>query len=178
MEKVEANRNFANKLWNAGRYLLGNLKGLSPPELQSLAVTSETKLTQQEIEGTSHPPTHPTPFLPVTQTSSLPPPTHQHQASLFLSGTSFLWCTSWWIKSPTAWKTTTWYSLHPPTHPPTHPPHVLKEAHRNRILPHLLIIKYTSTHSNRFFLSHPPTHSKQGDAGQLVYQFLWDEYAD
>ena len=26
-ERIAASRNFANKLWNAGRYLVGNLKG-------------------------------------------------------------------------------------------------------------------------------------------------------
>lgn len=36
-EKVEANRNFANKLWNASRYIVGNLNGLSTEERQALA---------------------------------------------------------------------------------------------------------------------------------------------
>ena len=38
--QVEANRNFANKLWNSGRYLLGNLQELEPDEFESLAVTA------------------------------------------------------------------------------------------------------------------------------------------
>lgn len=36
-EKVETNRNFANKLWNASRYIVGNLKGLTKKERQELA---------------------------------------------------------------------------------------------------------------------------------------------
>lgn len=36
-EKVEANRNFANKLWNASRYIAGNLRGLCDEERQTLA---------------------------------------------------------------------------------------------------------------------------------------------
>jgi valyl-tRNA synthetase len=32
MERVEASRNFANKLWNAGRFLIGNLNGVSKDE--------------------------------------------------------------------------------------------------------------------------------------------------
>uniref|UniRef100_A0A7S2AXJ4 valine--tRNA ligase n=1 Tax=Octactis speculum TaxID=3111310 RepID=A0A7S2AXJ4_9STRA len=41
MEKVEANRNFANKLWNSGRYLIGKLQGIQaedPALWESLAV--------------------------------------------------------------------------------------------------------------------------------------------
>lgn len=36
-EKVESNRNFANKLWNASRYILGNLGGISEAERKELA---------------------------------------------------------------------------------------------------------------------------------------------
>lgn len=32
-------RFFANKLWNAGRFLLGNLKGINQEERESLAVS-------------------------------------------------------------------------------------------------------------------------------------------
>jgi valyl-tRNA synthetase len=46
---VEANRNFANKLWNAGRYLLGNLKALSEADREALAVTS--RVTAEELKG-------------------------------------------------------------------------------------------------------------------------------
>lgn len=36
-EKVEANRNFANKLWNASRYIIGNLKDISDVERRELS---------------------------------------------------------------------------------------------------------------------------------------------
>ena len=39
MEKVQANRNFANKLWNTARFIIMGLKDLSAEEVQSLAVT-------------------------------------------------------------------------------------------------------------------------------------------
>jgi valyl-tRNA synthetase len=39
MERVEANRNFGNKLWNAGKFLqMSALAGLSEEERQSLRV--------------------------------------------------------------------------------------------------------------------------------------------
>jgi len=38
MEKVTANRNFANKLWNTGRFLVMGLQELSPEERSSLAI--------------------------------------------------------------------------------------------------------------------------------------------
>ncbi|CAM9303864.1 unnamed protein product [Phaeothamnion confervicola] len=38
LERVEGSRNFANKLWNAGRFLIGNLNGLNEAERQALAV--------------------------------------------------------------------------------------------------------------------------------------------
>ena len=37
-KRIESSRNFANKLWNSARFILGNLKGLAPDELQALAV--------------------------------------------------------------------------------------------------------------------------------------------
>lgn len=40
-------RFFANKLWNAGRFLLGNLKDLSAEEREALAVTGP--LTAEEV---------------------------------------------------------------------------------------------------------------------------------
>ena len=40
MEKIETNRNFANKLWNCCKFVTGNaLKGIPEPELRNLAVT-------------------------------------------------------------------------------------------------------------------------------------------
>ena len=35
---MEANRNFANKLWNSARFILGNLDGLAPDERQVLCL--------------------------------------------------------------------------------------------------------------------------------------------
>ena len=39
MEKVEANRNFANKLWNTGRFIVMGLEGLPAAERDALAVS-------------------------------------------------------------------------------------------------------------------------------------------
>ena len=33
--RMEANRNFANKLWNSARFILGNLDGLAPADRQA-----------------------------------------------------------------------------------------------------------------------------------------------
>ena len=41
MERVESNRNFANKLWNAGKYLQMNLASLSEEEKHALRVVGE-----------------------------------------------------------------------------------------------------------------------------------------
>ncbi|CAM9720753.1 unnamed protein product [Ectocarpus fasciculatus] len=48
MERVQTNMFFANKLWNAGRFLLGNLKGLGEGEREALAVTGP--MTAEELE--------------------------------------------------------------------------------------------------------------------------------
>lgn len=39
MAVSHGHRFFANKLWNAGRFLLGNLKGISQEEHESLVVS-------------------------------------------------------------------------------------------------------------------------------------------
>uniref|UniRef100_A0A0C3SYX1 valine--tRNA ligase n=1 Tax=Guillardia theta (strain CCMP2712) TaxID=905079 RepID=A0A0C3SYX1_GUITC len=38
-KRIESNRNFANKLWNCARFIMGNLKDISEEERQSMAVT-------------------------------------------------------------------------------------------------------------------------------------------
>ena len=38
MEKVQANRNFANKLWNTGRFIVLGLDELTAAERDALAV--------------------------------------------------------------------------------------------------------------------------------------------
>lgn len=43
-EKVEANRNFANKLWNATRFIIGNLDGIDESERKVLAQIAITGL--------------------------------------------------------------------------------------------------------------------------------------
>lgn len=47
MERVEANRNFANKLWNAGKYLQNTLSTLNALEREDLAVIGP--LTEKDI---------------------------------------------------------------------------------------------------------------------------------
>lgn len=48
MEKVEANRNFANKLWNTGRFIVMGLEGLTADEKQALAVTDTMSAEEME----------------------------------------------------------------------------------------------------------------------------------
>jgi len=47
MEKLTANRNFINKLWNGGKFILFNLSEVEQPELDALA---DTSFTRAEIE--------------------------------------------------------------------------------------------------------------------------------
>eukprot|EP00598_Pedospumella_elongata_P003041 CAMPEP_0184984386 /NCGR_PEP_ID=MMETSP1098-20130426/13368_1 /TAXON_ID=89044 /ORGANISM="Spumella elongata, Strain CCAP 955/1" /LENGTH=935 /DNA_ID=CAMNT_0027508357 /DNA_START=347 /DNA_END=3154 /DNA_ORIENTATION=- len=52
MEKIEGNRNFVNKLWNAGKYIQICLAGLNPEELAALAVRgpmNEAELTSLPV---------------------------------------------------------------------------------------------------------------------------------
>lgn len=54
MEKLEANRNFANKLWNACKFVTGNaLKGVEGDQLQKLAVTGP--MQKEEFDQMSLP---------------------------------------------------------------------------------------------------------------------------
>ena len=48
MERIESNRNFVNKLWNAGKFLQMNLADLDPIEKQSLAV--KFTMTKEDID--------------------------------------------------------------------------------------------------------------------------------
>eukprot|EP00186_Timspurckia_oligopyrenoides_P002027 CAMPEP_0182452124 /NCGR_PEP_ID=MMETSP1172-20130603/44084_1 /TAXON_ID=708627 /ORGANISM="Timspurckia oligopyrenoides, Strain CCMP3278" /LENGTH=723 /DNA_ID=CAMNT_0024649941 /DNA_START=1 /DNA_END=2172 /DNA_ORIENTATION=- len=52
-EKVETNRNFANKLWNSGRYLIGNLKNCDEQEMKSLAAlrASDFGTSQESVDS-------------------------------------------------------------------------------------------------------------------------------
>src|SRR5210317_1102955 len=54
MEKIEANRNFANKLWNCCKFVTGNaLKDLSEAELSEIGVSGP--ITQEEFSRLSLP---------------------------------------------------------------------------------------------------------------------------
>lgn len=54
MEKIEANRNFANKLWNCCKFVAGNaLKDISDDELRSLGVTGP--FSKEEFDTLSLP---------------------------------------------------------------------------------------------------------------------------
>ena len=49
MEKIEANRNFANKLWNCCKFVTDNaLKGASEEELEGLSV--DGPITKEELD--------------------------------------------------------------------------------------------------------------------------------
>ena len=54
MEKIKANRNFANKLWNCCKFVTGNaLNGLNDEELESLAVNGP--MGKEEFDNLSLP---------------------------------------------------------------------------------------------------------------------------
>jgi len=46
MERIESNRNFANKLWNAGKYLQNVLSTLSKDDVNALAVDGPLTLSE------------------------------------------------------------------------------------------------------------------------------------
>jgi valyl-tRNA synthetase len=46
MERIESNRNFANKLWNAGKYLQNVLSSLSKDDVNALAVDGPLTLSE------------------------------------------------------------------------------------------------------------------------------------
>ena len=50
MEKVEANRNFANKLWNATRFIISNLENIDESEYERLASIAVSNFGNELIE--------------------------------------------------------------------------------------------------------------------------------
>ncbi|CEM07065.1 unnamed protein product [Vitrella brassicaformis CCMP3155] len=58
MERVEANRNFANKLWNVGRYVFTQLEGLDDAERSRLVESLEGPITEDEVAALPLPDRH------------------------------------------------------------------------------------------------------------------------
>ena len=58
MERVEANRNFANKLWNVGRYVFTQLEGLDDAERSRLVESLEGPMTEDELAALPLPDRH------------------------------------------------------------------------------------------------------------------------
>lgn len=52
MDKLESNRNFANKLWNACRYTLGNLDAADDSERRQLAIVAISEFSKSENVAT------------------------------------------------------------------------------------------------------------------------------
>ena len=65
LKKVEANRNFTNKIWNAGRFVVAALQGLGDKE-------SGNKVTGRPLTQSPTPPVTQSPTHPVTQSPTHP----------------------------------------------------------------------------------------------------------